>query len=84
MASGLARDAPVALTCNIDRRGRRIRLRFGIALLLAAMAYVFFTWPPASWEWTLGLIGACVGSFIVFEARVGWCVVRAMGLRTPI
>jgi hypothetical protein len=24
------------------------------------------------------------GAFAVFEARAGWCVIRAMGIKTPL
>ena len=30
-------------------------------------------------------IAACVGgAFMLFEGLVGWCAVRAMGIRTPV
>ena len=33
---------------------------------------------PAAKFWLAG------GAFAVFEARAGWCAVRAMGFRTPL
>src|SRR6187402_647601 len=73
--------ARMSLTCNIDARGKAARLRIGIgglvlgAVLLAAWALP--TGTALAWIVTGSvLLGA---AFSVFEARAGWCVVRAMG-----
>jgi DNA gyrase/topoisomerase IV subunit B len=34
-----------------------------------------------TWWWLAGAL-AGMGAFVVFEARSGWCAVRAMGFRT--
>jgi hypothetical protein len=31
-----------------------------------------------------GIAACCGGAFMLFEGLVGWCAVRAMGMRTPI
>jgi hypothetical protein len=31
-----------------------------------------------------GIAACCGGAFMLFEGLVGWCAVRAMGVRTPI
>jgi len=71
------------MQCNIDSRGRVARIitglltvAVGIGLIVAAQAGSL---PP----WTLwaGLGG---GAFSIFEGVKGWCVVRAMGFKTPM
>jgi len=65
------------LTPNIDRRGRIVRLVWG--LLLAAAAW----WAAGVSWWLAGPLaaGAALG---FFEALRGWCIVRACGVNTPM
>lgn len=74
------------MQCNIDKRGRRVRLVLGIAVLLAGIALCVLV--PASglanWWYILAAVLLLAGAFAVFEARNGWCAVRAMGFRTPV
>ena len=72
------------LTCNIDSRGKRARLVYGIILLVVGAALIFF-WALPQQEilaWIFGGICLAMGGFAVFEARAGWCVMRAMGFKT--
>jgi hypothetical protein len=74
------------LQCNIDSRGRAARLVYGLILLVGGVAMLFGWALRTGWAiaWvvtTLVLIG---GAFAVFEARAGWCVVRAMGFKTRL
>ena len=74
------------LQCNIDSRGKVARLVWGL-LLIAAGAAAAATWAlPAGawWAWVVCALLVAGGAFAVFEARAGWCVVRAMGWKTPI
>ena len=76
----------MSLTCNIDARGKAARLRIGIAGLVIGvvllLAWALPAGEPLPWVITGGvLVGA---AFSIFEARAGWCVVRAMGFRTRI
>jgi hypothetical protein len=73
------------LTCNIDAKGKLIRLIYGIALALIGVALVvFWAWGSGSaLAWVVSLALLLGGAFAVFEARSGWCVIRAMGIRTP-
>ena len=76
----------MSLTCNIDARGKAARLRFGIgAFIIGLVLLVAWASPTATvlaWGITGGVLLAA--GFSIFEARAGWCVVRAMGFRTPI
>jgi hypothetical protein len=76
----------MALTCNIDARGKAARLVIGIVMLFIGLV-LLFAWalPTGSGiAWFVALSVAIGGGFAIFEARAGWCVVRAMGFRTPI
>ncbi|MEM6458309.1 MAG: hypothetical protein AAF710_02840 [Planctomycetota bacterium] len=75
------------MQCNIDAKGKSVRLIGGLICLAAAVAVGVLTLSGL----LPGLAGACVaagllvgGGFMVFEARAGWCVVRAMGFKTPV
>ncbi|MGH8104043.1 MAG: YgaP family membrane protein [bacterium] len=62
------------MKCNIDKRGRAFRAVVGAVLI--ALAFIL----------PLGIVGRVLffvgGLFGVFEGLVGWCAVRAMGIRT--
>ena len=74
------------LTCNIDSRGRVARLVYGILLLLVAVVLLFLWALPggSAWAWVVVTVCAVSGGFAVFEARAGWCALRAMGFKTPL
>ena len=76
----------MALQCNIDSRGRAARLIYGVVVVLAGIAAaVFWAIPSGSvWAWVVAVSLLVAGAFAVFEARAGWCVVRAMGFKTPV
>lgn len=75
----------MALTCNIDRRGRRWRAAAGTMLLAIGGLLAGFGAAQGSTARTLlGVALGLVGLFQWYEARKGWCVLRAMGVRTPI
>jgi len=76
----------MALQCNIDSRGRAARLIHGVLTLFAGIAAaVFWAWPAGTaWAWAVAGVLIAAGAFAIFEARAGWCVVRAMGFKTPI
>lgn len=74
----------MGFTCNIDRRGRTIRGGLGILVLSAGTAAWALTSSPRG-----EFVGVSVaililsGAFMVFEAIIGWCAIRAMGKKTP-
>ena len=74
------------LTCNIDSRGKVARLLWGILLLaIGAGLIVFWAWGSGSWiRWGVTAAVIVSGAFMIFEARAGWCAVRAMGIKTPM
>jgi hypothetical protein len=74
------------LTCNIDARGKRARLIFGLVLVLTAVLLAFVWAMPAGGAVPWVVVASCGigGGFVLFEARAGWCAVRAMGFRTRI
>jgi membrane protein YdbS with pleckstrin-like domain len=76
----------MALQCNIDSRGRAARLVYGVVLVVAG-AVMALTWArhnDSPWPWVATAAVIAAGAFAVFEARAGWCAVRAMGFKTPI
>ncbi|MDB5173379.1 MAG: hypothetical protein JWO87_985 [Phycisphaerales bacterium] len=76
----------MALTCNIDAKGKFVRLIYGIILVAAGASLIYF-WAlhsGSTLRWTVSLLCLLGGAFAVFEARAGWCVVRAMGMKTPM
>ena len=72
------------LTCNIDAKGKLARLIYGLIMILAAiLAAVFWAWPAGHWQqWLIVSVIFIFGAFGIFEARAGWCIVRAMGIKT--
>ena len=77
----------MALTCNIGAAGKVFRLKLGIALvsgglLLAALMLFDILSSPIFWFPVVGSVLG--GAFSIWEARAGWCIVRAMGIRTSL
>ncbi|HJM13436.1 MAG TPA: hypothetical protein QF641_02975 [Candidatus Thalassarchaeaceae archaeon] len=77
----------MAFECNIDARGRAFRLRIGIlvvvfGLVIATVFFAIDNIPKLAWLIPLAIVAG--GAFSIFEARIGWCVVRAFGFRTSL
>ncbi len=75
------------MQCNIDARGKSVRLIGGMITLLVALVLVALKLSgilEPTWVWYLAVGAAIGGGFQIFEARAGWCVVRALGFKTPI
>ena len=75
------------MQCNIDSKGRWARAIWGIVLLAGAivltgcrLAGVIGGW----WVWVVVAVLVVAGGFGLYEARKGWCAMRAMGFRTPM
>ena len=75
----------MVMACNIDARGKAVRLR--IALVLLALGLAALGWALGSGgspQWTAAVVRLTAGGFTLFEARAGWCALRAMGVKTPL
>ena len=75
------------MECNINQKGRLARLYTGIIAIIFGIALALLTLLsviPATLGW-LAVAGSIFGgAFAIFEARKGWCVVRAVGIKTPL
>jgi hypothetical protein len=73
------------LTCNIDAHGKRARLINGLILLaLAAGLAVYAFMAGGMIFWIAAGVCLLLGGLCVFEARAGWCALRAMGIKTKL
>ncbi len=75
------------MQCNIDAKGKAVRMVSGLivtglgaVLLLLAVFGVL----NETWAWIAAGALLALGGFQIFEARAGWCIVRAMGIKTRI
>jgi hypothetical protein len=76
----------MAMRCNIDGKGRFARLISGIIVLVVGIVLAAaWAWPAGSWiRWLVSVLTIGFGAFQIFEAWKGWCVMRAMGFKTPM
>ena len=77
------------MQCNIDRAGKTLRLSMGLVTGLIGIGFLVGNFlgivPLASpWFFKAGVAAIFGGGFMMFEGACGWCVVRAMGFKTPI
>ena len=75
------------MECNIGAKGKADRLKLGIAAVLGGLvlAGIILSGILEGTFWWLCVAGAVFGgAFSMWEARAGWCVVRAMGFKTPL
>ena len=77
----------MAFECNIDAKGKAIRLFGGIfslilGLIISSIAY--FDVVEAAYLWVAAAGRLAGGTLGVFEGWSGWCVARAMGIWTPV
>lgn len=68
---------------NIGKTGRRIRIIGGIIVIAAGVVSCWFSWDMSR---TAALLvaggGAVCGGFMIFEGMMGWCALRALGMKT--
>lgn len=80
-------DVPVNKACNINATGKAVRLIGGMLLIIVTMALVILIMTNQL-TGTLGwwLVGLTIisGVLLIYEGWTGWCVLRAMGLPTPL
>ena len=74
--------------CNLDARGKAVRLIGGSITVLGSIiagALLLAGVLPATTISSVGLAGAFFGGlFAIYEGRTGWCIIRAMGIKTPL
>jgi hypothetical protein len=76
----------MALQCNIDSKGKAVRLIYGIVMILVAIVLAA-VWARSSggvFSWIVVLIVFASGAFSIFEGWSGWCALRALGFKTPL
>jgi hypothetical protein len=77
----------MAFECNIDARGQAARLRLGIIAVIGGGLLGITTFVgilPTTIGYVMATGSIVGGLFAMWEARMGWCVVRAMGFKTKI
>jgi len=76
----------VPFHCNIDSKGKRVRFVNGILMLLGGLVAIFLWAIPAGglWPSLVSILLIAAGAISLFEAGTGWCVLRAMGFKTPV
>jgi hypothetical protein len=75
------------MQCNIDARGKAVRLAAGVPTTLAGltMGALALTGTVAMLPWgAVGVALLIVGAIMIFEGAAGWCALRAMGFKTPL
>ena len=74
------------MQCNIDKKGRIARAISGVLCIILGVVVAVLCYLgkiSTSYYWLAGpLIPA--GAFSIYEARKSWCVMRAMGFKTPM
>ena len=71
----------------LEQQEKRHGLKLGIAAVLGGLilAGIILSGLLDGTIWWLGVAGAIFGgAFAIWEARVGWCIVRAIGFKTPL
>ena len=73
------------MTPNIKRNGRIARAITGLLTIGAGVAFWAVSWPESLvGRWVLIVICMMVGLFQLYEAKRGWCIARACGMKTPM
>ena len=75
------------LECNIDGKGQLARFLGGVASILGALVLAGLLAPgnvTFGFGWYAVLGPEFGGAFAIWEARAGWCIVRALGFKTPL
>ena len=75
------------MECNISDKGRLARLYTGIVAIIFGLVLALLTTLsvlPTALGWIAVAGSIFGGAFAIFEARKGWCIVRAIGFKTPL
>jgi hypothetical protein len=73
--------------CNIDAKGKAVRLMMGVLLAstgaLIVVLSLFELLYGQAWIY-IALALMAIGAFCIVEGWAGWCALRAMGIRTRV
>lgn len=70
---------------NIDRKGRIARAACGALCVAGGVACGLTAWPESTvWRWTTIISLGAFGAFQLYEAKKSWCIMRALGVKTPM
>jgi hypothetical protein len=73
------------MQCNIDDRGAKYRRLWGMTnLVIAALAALLALWSNLWWVWIIAAVALVAGTLGLYEAKKKWCVMRALGVKTPM
>jgi hypothetical protein len=75
------------MQCNIDAKGKAVRLVAGICCILAGVLLLILHQSGAAsgLGWLIAsVVLVAMGVFAMFESWAGWCALRAMGFRTRV
>ncbi len=75
------------MQCNIDAKGKAARLISGIIVMLVGVVLLVLGLLDViepNWIYLVAAVVLAAGAFQIYEARAGWCVMRAMGFKTPM
>ncbi len=75
------------MQCNIDSKGKAVRLISGLICTLAGLVLLGLGWWGVEPFWVLIGVGVGTlagGAFQIYEGWTGWCALRAMGWKTPM
>jgi hypothetical protein len=73
------------MQCNIGTIGRRVRVFSGLTFCVVALILATIGFLRAGIISWIGIIAAAIlaiGIFQIFEGVIGWCAVRALGIKT--
>ena len=78
----------MARECNIDARGKFVRLVGGSVSVFAGIVALLLIVVGILPENIFSIVSVCGmfagGALGIYEGKSGWCIARAMGIRTPI
>lgn len=75
------------MKCNIDQRGRKARILAGALIEAPGLFLVvmrFTGMVDGTWPWIVGVSLILAGQFMILEGVLGWCALRACGVKTPL
>lgn len=76
-----------AMQCNIDAKGKAVRLVSGIVVTLIGLVLLVLGLLDViepNWIYVVATATLLSGAFQIYEGWCGWCIMRAMGFKTPI